>query len=201
MVNGNCLVLAISALVLVPSLSWAMRVNIECTSSFDYDYNTIQYDTGDCDVDGYMYSEPPATPMYQGYGDFDSGSGSGYYGWTCEWYTDSGELDGGDYTALKYELDYCEYQDTSSAAYFKAWLFIYRESGGGWTYVDDDSHIYYNTITSSVRVLASDHEYDDSEYKFVFLCRAHLDAPDANTGIVNCEIDDNQPGKGLYVED
>ena len=184
------------------SVVWAMRVDIECTSSFDYDYDLIEHQTGDCEVWGQMYSTPPATPMYEGTGDFDSGTGSGYYGWTCEWYTDSGELDGGDYTALKYLLDYDEYQDTSSAAYYKGWLFIYKESGGGWTYVSGDDHRYNLSQTpESTKTLSSGYVYDSSEFKFVFLCRAHLDDPDANTAIINCEIDDNQPTRGLYVQD
>jgi len=184
------------------NVSWALEVYIECTASYDYDYDLVSYETGDCEVWGQMYSEPPATPMYEGTGDFDSGTGSGYYGWTCEWYTDSGELEDGDYTALKYLLEYNEIQDSSSAAYYKAWLHIYKKSGGGWTYVGGDDHQFDGDQTpESTKTLSSTYVYDSSEFKFVFLCRAHLDDPDANTEIINCEIDDNQPTRGLYVID
>ncbi len=90
------------------AIVWAIsRVDIDNTSSFGYSADHFEVDSGDCET-GCTYWAGIYGYMYGGYGDFDSGTGSGYYGWEAYWYTDENELDGGEYAKCGVLVDYEE---------------------------------------------------------------------------------------------
>lgn len=184
------------------TIVWAIsRVDIDNDASFGYTSSHFEVDSGDCETGCDTWEGTPGY-MYGGSGDFDSGTGSGYYGWTGYWYTDENELDGGKYAKLGVLVDYEELQDTAGEAIFKMWLFVYEKQEGHWVNVESD---YWDSESSSTpestKWLQCNYDFGTAEYKFRFLGRAHLDAPDSNTVIYNLEVDDNQPTRGLFVDD
>jgi len=156
---------------------------------FDFEGTHFEVKSGDACVTCDSWSEEHY--MYGGSGYIYSGSGSGYFGMLNYWYTDEGQLDGGDYATLRFECDYSEIGDSTgkNSAFIRAYLFVYKQQDGGWVCVGSDSVTEpSHWAGQSLQDLTVTHDFGSSKYKFRFLCRAEFSSPSVTCYVGTAEV-------------
>lgn len=146
------------------------------TSYFEYESNP--YADAYMEQDSSCGMESDGDYDSSGEGEIDGGTASCYYGVAYWWDTPAGELDGGDKVEVQYELDYDEYADPDSAAYYQGAIHVYKKVSGRWVYQGGSYHYYYTDKFDSTLTKTMSYSFDDEEYRIRFVCKAYIDPTD-----------------------